>query len=115
MKAQQQRARELAGVILRVRSGAITATEGARMLGISRKTYYQWEKKALEGMMARLEPQPPGRPESRTNPEMEAMRKKIAQLEKELEVAQQTAEVRAILMDMRKLQEKRAIKKKKHK
>ena len=47
------------------------------MLGISRKTYYQWEKKALEGMMSRLEPQPPGRPEARTNPEVEAMRKKI--------------------------------------
>ena len=115
MKARQERARELAEVILRVRSGAITATEGARMLGISRKTYYQWEKKALLGMMSRLEAQPPGRPEATTNPEMEAMRKKIAQLEKELEVAQQTAEVRAILMDMRKLQEKRAIKKKKHK
>jgi hypothetical protein len=115
MNARQERARELAGVILRVRSGQITATEGARMLGISRKTYYQWEKKALLGMMSQLEQQPPGRPETTTNPEMEAMRRKIARLEKELEVAEQTAEVRAILMDMRTLQEKRAFKKKKPK
>ena len=115
MKPGQQRARELAGVILRVRSGQITATEGARILGISRKTYYQWEKKALEGMMSQLEPQAPGRPEIKINPEVEAMKMKIARLEKELEVASQTAEVRAILMDMRKLQEKRDIKKKKRK
>ena len=115
MKARQERARELAEVILRVRSGAITATEGARTLGISRKTYYQWEKKALMGMMSQLEQQSPGRPEVTTNPEVEAMKKKIAQLEKQLEVASQTAEVRGILMDMRKLQEKRDFKKKKSK
>jgi len=111
----QQQARQRATVILQVRSGQITAKEGAHLLGVSRKTYYQWEKKALEGMMSRLEQQSPGRPETRTNPEMAAMQKKIAQLESELEVAKQTAEVRAILMDMQNLREKRAIKKKKHK
>jgi len=105
----------MATVILRVRSGQITATEGAQILGISRKTYYQWEKKGLEAMMSELEQQTPGRPSRASNPELEAMLKKISQLEKELEVAKQTAEVRAILMDMNKAREKRSIKKKKRK
>jgi hypothetical protein len=41
------------------------------------------------------------------------MRKKIAQLERQLKVASQTAEVRAILLAMRQKQEKGEIKKKK--
>ena len=116
MKSNQQRqqqARQRATVILQVRSGQITAKEGAHLLGVSRKTYYQWEKRALEGMIDQLEEKPPGRPDKSADPRLEAMQEKVAQLEKKLEVAQQTAEVRAILIDMRKLEEKRDIKKKK--
>ena len=38
----QQRARERAMVILQVQGGAITAKQGAHLLGVSRKTYYEW-------------------------------------------------------------------------
>ncbi len=41
-KKEQKLARERALVILQVRSGALTAKEGAQLLGISRKTYYEW-------------------------------------------------------------------------
>lgn len=34
---------ERAEVILKVQSGELTATEGAAMLKVSRKTYYEWE------------------------------------------------------------------------
>jgi transposase len=115
MKHTEQKARERAGVILQVRSGQISAKEGARRMGVSRKTYYQWEKRALEAMMAGLEEQAPGRPRKEANPELEAMQQKIAKLEAQLKAAEQTAEVRAILMDMRKIQEKRDLKKKKPK
>jgi transposase-like protein len=115
MSTSKVRARELAGVIMQVRSGQISATEGARMLGISRKTYYQWENRALEGMMAQLEPLESGRPQTPVNPEVEAMKKKIAELEKKLEVAEQTAEVRAILRGMEEVARKRDIKKKNQK
>jgi transposase len=40
-------ARERAMVILQVHGGALTAKEGAKLLGVSRKTYYEWEEKSL--------------------------------------------------------------------
>ena len=83
------------------------------MLGISRKSYYQWEKRALRGMLQQLEEQAPGRPAKQTDPELRAMRKKMAGLEAQLKVASQTAQVRAILLAMRRKQEKAEIKKKK--
>jgi transposase len=113
MKHAEHKARQRAAVILQVRSGQISAGEGASLLGVSRKTYYQWEKRALEGMMAQLEEQTPGRPRRQPQPELEAMRQKIATLETQLKAAEQTAELRAILMTMRRNQEKRDLKKKK--
>ena len=113
MKSTEQKARQRASVILQVRSGQISASQGAELLSVSRKTYYQWEKRALEGMMEQLEEQPPGRPQKETNSEMEAMQLKIAKLEAQLKTAEQTAEVRAVLIAMRKNQEKRDLKKKK--
>jgi len=47
---EQKLARERALVILRVRTGAFTAKEGAKRLGVSRKTYYEWEERALKAM-----------------------------------------------------------------
>ena len=102
----QAQAQQRARVILQVRSGRITATEGARQLGISRKTYYQWEKRALQGMLAQLEEQPPGRPSKDQDPQLEKMQRRIAELESRLKVAEQTAEVRAVLMAMREKEEK---------
>jgi DNA-directed RNA polymerase specialized sigma24 family protein len=48
MEEEKKLARERAAIILQVRSGALTATEGAERLGISRKTYYEWEDRALQ-------------------------------------------------------------------
>ena len=81
-----------------VRSGQITASEGARILGISRKTYYQWEKRGLAAMMEGLEEQPPGRPTNEKDPEKEALQRQIAELKKKLEAAEQTAALRAALL-----------------
>jgi transposase len=59
---EQELARERALVILRVRSGAMTAKQGAQALGVSRKTYYQWEDRALKAMALALENRVAGRP-----------------------------------------------------
>ena len=55
MEQERKLARERASIILQVRSGALTATEGAERLGVSRKTYYEWEDRALEAMALALE------------------------------------------------------------
>ena len=50
MEREKKLARDRAAIILQVRSGALTAVEGAERLGVSRKTYYEWEDRALQAM-----------------------------------------------------------------
>jgi transposase len=94
---EQKLARERALVILQVRSGALTVKEGAKLLGVSRKTYYQWEEKSLRAMALALENGPPGRPPALMDPEKEALRERIQELEKKLDVAEKTIEVKELL------------------
>ena len=90
-------ARERALVILHVRSGAITATEGAKLLGVSRKTYYEWEEKSLKAMAQAWENHAAGRPPAPIDPEKETLRDQIRELEKELDLAKKTIEVKELL------------------
>ena len=89
--------RERALVILQVRSGALTAKEGAKLLGVSRKTYYEWEEKSLKAMALALENQPAGRPPIAVDEEKETLREQIQELEKKLSLAEKTIEVKEIL------------------
>jgi len=90
-------ARKRAEVIFAVRSGQITAEEGARRLGVSRKTYYEWENRALEAMTGALEDRAPGRPGTPKDEEKERLQNEIAALQNQLFVAKKTVEVRDML------------------
>jgi transposase len=90
-------ARNRATVIFAVRSGRITAEEGAKQLGISRKTYYEWERRALEAMTGALENGSPGRPTLPQDAEKERLQEEIAKLQDKLFVAEKTVEVRDML------------------
>jgi transposase len=94
---EQELARERALVILRVRSGAMTATQGAQALGVSRKTYYQWEERALKAMALALENHVAGRPCVSTDEEKETLRQRIRELEKKLDLAEKALEVKELL------------------
>ena len=97
MEQNKELARERAMVILQVRSGAITAMEGAKLLGVSRKTYYEWEEKSLKAMAQALENHTAGRPSALIDPEKETLRAQIRELEKKLVLAKQTVRVNEIL------------------
>ena len=97
VERNQQRARERAMVILQVQGGAITAKQGAQLLGVSRKTYYEWEEKSLKAMALALENRPAGRPPALMDPEKEALRERIQELEKKLDLAEKTIEVKELL------------------
>lgn len=90
-------ARNRAAVIFAVRSGQITAEEGARKLGISRKTYYEWEHRALQAMTEALENGASGRPSKRRDEEKERLQEEITELQNKLFVAEKTVEVRDML------------------
>ena len=64
----QALARQRAQLIMQVRSGVMTAEAAARQLGISRKTYYKWERRALTAMVAALGNRDQGRPPCPTTP-----------------------------------------------
>jgi transposase len=93
----EERARERAEVIFAVRSGQITAEEGAKRLGVSRKTYYEWEHRALEAMTEALENKAPGRPSTPQDEEKQRLQDQIAELQNKLFVAEKTVEVRDML------------------
>ena len=73
---ETDRARLRAEVILLVRNGTISASEGAKRLGVSRKTYYEWEHKGLSALMDALTDGVAGRPATaQEDPELPALRK----------------------------------------
>jgi transposase len=90
-------ARKRAAVIFAVQSGQLAAEEGARRLGVSRKTYYEWESRALQAMTGALENRAPGRPDTPRDEEKERLQKEIAELQNKLFVAEKTVEVRDML------------------
>jgi transposase len=94
---EQKLARERALVILQVRSGILTAKEGSQLLGVSRKTYYEWEEKSLKAMTLALENRPAGRPRAPIDEEKETLREQIRELEKKLDLAEKTIEVKELL------------------
>ena len=96
-KKQQDLARQRALVILQVRGGTLTAKQGAQLLGVSRKTYYEWEEKSLKAMALALENRASGRPSLPVDPEKEALRERIQELEKKLDLAEKTIEVKELL------------------
>jgi len=104
----KQTARERAEVIMKVRSGQLTVKAAAELLGISRKTYYEWEARGLGAMLRQLEGQEAGRPPTPVSAEEEALKAKVAALEAEIAVMKQTADIRALL---RVMEEKEAKKK----
>ena len=93
-----ERSRLRAEVIMKVCSGAINATEGAKQLQISRKTYYEWEKRGLAALLESLKDGEAGRPvREPPDPEKSAMEQKLKAMERELAVAKQTIEVKRML------------------
>ena len=101
-------ARERALVILQVRSGALTAKEGAKLLGVSRKTYYEWEEKSLKAMALALENRPAGRPPVPVDEEKETLRERVQELEKKLDLAEKTIEVKELLAAYEKFRDRGA-------
>jgi len=92
-----EQAKERAQIILEVRSGKMTVEAGAKSLGVSRKTFYEWEKKGFQGLLGALQNGDAGRPSEAVDEEKEALKKEVARLKQELCVARETLHVRRVL------------------
>lgn len=93
-KEQEELARRRAEVIVEVQSGRLTATEAAKRLGVSRKTYYQWERRALEGMVDALRDKEGGRPAKPSDPQKEGLQKRLEDLEAREKIREQVDRIR---------------------
>ncbi len=89
--------RQRAQLIMQVRSGMVTADAAARQLGVSRKTYYKWERRALAAMVAALGTREQGRPPSPRDPEKAALRRELTELQAKLTVLERTERLRQLL------------------
>jgi transposase len=94
---QETLARRRAEVIVQVQSGLVTATEAARRLGVSRKTYYQGERRALGGRIEALQDKAAARPPRPRDPQKEGLQERLEDLEARQRVRDQVDRIRAVL------------------
>ena len=92
-------ARKRAELIIQVRSGMMTATEAAHQLGVSRKTYYEWEQRGLESLVHALTDAPDGRPPALVDPQKEALQKRVEELEDRERVLEQKLIIQRVLLE----------------
>lgn len=67
--------------LLDVTAGRKTSKEAAQALGVSRKTWHAWQRRGLEAMLQGMSRRPPGRRAAPADPEKEALRKRVSELE----------------------------------
>ena len=96
-RSELEEARKRADIILKVHSGQMNAVQAARELGVSRKTYYKWEKRGLQSLIEGLCKRNSGRPVLEVDEEMETLKKKVENLEKELRMSQTRLSIQAML------------------
>ena len=91
---QEITTQERTSVIIKVLAGLLTVSEAAKKLGISRKTYYELEPKALAGMMKAIDPRKAGRPKKTIDAEQKRMKKEIKTLKQQATLNQMKLRVR---------------------
>ena len=101
MKDPSLMIRQRAEIIMKVRCGLMTATQAARKLGVSRKTYYKWEKRGLEALLGGLADKEPGRRSSAIDPDKQAMEEDLRQLHRENELLTRQLALKEVLNDLK--------------
>ena len=92
-KHEQALARRRAELIVQVQNGLLSAREAACQLAISRQTYYKWEQRALQAMVEALSDRRSGRPSRPRDPVKEALQRQNTQLQRQLQVLEQTRRI----------------------
>ena len=97
----QQTARQRAEVIMKVRCGLLTASQAARQLGVSRKTYYKWEERGLSALLGSLEDQPVGRPAQPVDRHRQALEKQLVQAQRETALMRHKMALKDLLAELK--------------
>jgi transposase len=98
-KKRHTNALKRAEMIMKVRCGLLTASDAAKQLCVSRKTYYKWEKRGLAALLEGVGDQQVGRPQK---PERESLlEKQLAQSRTENERLQQKIILKEIAAEVK--------------
>jgi transposase len=97
---QELLARRRAALFVQVQCGQITAKEAAEQLGISRKSYYQWERRALAALMAAMRERAQGRPTTPRDVQKEQLQHQVQQLQKQVRELERTVNLHHQLVEL---------------
>lgn len=111
MPSSKLDARKRTEIFIRVQSGQMSATEAAEVLGISRKTYYKWEQRAFQALLDAMTDRSPGRPSTPSDPEKEALEKSVSEMERQLLMAEERAEIRDYFMPAQEVENLKRVRK----
>jgi transposase len=92
-------ARKKAEVIMKVRCGLMTASQAAEALGVSRKTYYQWERRGLSGLLEAVSEKKAGRPE-KTESRASPLEQKLTETLRENQLLKQKLILKDLIADI---------------
>lgn len=87
---------------MKVRCGLMNASQAANHLGISRKTYYKWERRGLSALLNGLEDQPSGRPLKPVDKKKTALEKQLAQARQDNALLKHKMELKDVLTDLKR-------------
>lgn len=98
---QKQSARQRAEVIMKVRCGLMSASQAARQLGVSRKTYYKWEQRGLGALLGSLEQRAPGRPGTAEDTAQQILERQLAQARRDIALLEHKMALKDVLTDLK--------------
>lgn len=98
--AKREEARKRVQVITRVMNGEITVTEAAKLLNMSRKSYYKWEERFMASMVSSVEDRAPGRPSIERDLEKEVLKKEVKELSDQILALRMGIQVRDEIVEM---------------
>lgn len=97
----QQAALKRAEVIMKVRCGLMNASQAASRLGVSRKTYYKWERRGLSALLNGLEDQPAGRPSQPVDEKKATLERQLALARQDNALLKHKLELKDVLTDLK--------------
>lgn len=87
-------------LLLEVLNGKITGVQAAKRLGVSRKTWCEWQARGLEALRQSLSDRPTGRPSQPRDEEKEAMRRELEKRDREIRRLEASLQIRDALRDL---------------
>jgi hypothetical protein len=102
----ERMARQWVEKIIQVQSGLLTASEAARQLGASRKTYHKHQKELLCTMLTTLTERRNGRPPKEQDEEKNALFRQVSSLQEQVKTLEGRLKIRQVMQDTAGLEKK---------